>query len=357
MLEVILDAGHGFGKEHNRGGVLFNEGDQNFKFSLLLKKELERYEGVKVYLTRKTIYENPSLYSRATMFGKKDLFISIHTNAASPGATGTEIWSQVNDKNNVLENNMCKTISKVLDIPNRGVKKKDNGYGLDWYGVLRGNPTWKRMLVEFCFHTNKSDSQKYLARQELLAREFTRDIARNWGLKLKGSNTVKPKPETSQGITLYKIQLGAFKNKKNAEILQNNLAKKGVKDSIIVKENDLWKIQVGAYGNLENANKAVKNLNAKGFPTYITVSKGGKSFTSTKGTAEFLMNTNVRNQPSTKNGKIVAKYKKGQKVNYDRIYERENLKWLSYISYSGERRYCAFQEKVNNVWKKPWVKL
>lgn len=49
---------------------------------------------------------------------------------------------------------------------------------------------------------------------------------------------------------------------------------------------------------------------------------------------------NVRNEPNT-NSKIVANYYKGEKVNYDMIVVGNEYVWLSYISWSGQRRYVA----------------
>lgn len=61
---------------------------------------------------------------------------------------------------------------------------------------------------------------------------------------------------------------------------------------------------------------------------------------------------NVRNSPSTK-GKIVAKYKKGEKFNYDSYIDTNGYRWLSYISRSKVRRYVA-QRKLNK--KETYVK-
>lgn len=57
---------------------------------------------------------------------------------------------------------------------------------------------------------------------------------------------------------------------------------------------------------------------------------------------------NVRSAPSTNNqvGKVVAQYKKGQAFLYDSYIDAGGLRWLSYISYSGARRYVA-QRKGN----------
>lgn len=64
-----------------------------------------------------------------------------------------------------------------------------------------------------------------------------------------------------------------------------------------------------------------------------------------KGTAKVLVDVlNVRDKPSTA-GKVVAKYKKGQTFNYDGYIKAEGYTWLSYISWSGKRRYVAQASK------------
>lgn len=48
----------------------------------------------------------------------------------------------------------------------------------------------------------------------------------------------------------------------------------------------------------------------------------------------------IRNKPSL-NTPIIDKYYKGEKFNYDSVYINEGFYWVSYISYSGVRRYVA----------------
>lgn len=59
------------------------------------------------------------------------------------------------------------------------------------------------------------------------------------------------------------------------------------------------------------------------------------------GTATVIVDKlNVRDGASTKN-KVVASYKKGEKFNYDSYIDANGYRWLSYVSYSGKRRYVA----------------
>lgn len=91
---IIIDPGHGGvypGCEGITSGV--SEKDVALKISLKLKKKLEERLGVKVHITRRRddtvcMRERISMANRV----KGDLFISIHLNAASGKANGTEVF-------------------------------------------------------------------------------------------------------------------------------------------------------------------------------------------------------------------------------------------------------------------------
>lgn len=63
---------------------------------------------------------------------------------------------------------------------------------------------------------------------------------------------------------------------------------------------------------------------------------------------------NVRSTPSTKS-RVVYTYPKGSVINYDSVYEGDGYRWISYISYSGKRRYVAYRRLYGNT--KPWIKF
>lgn len=62
---------------------------------------------------------------------------------------------------------------------------------------------------------------------------------------------------------------------------------------------------------------------------------------------------NVRTKPSVF-GTKVASYKAGEKVFYDGYVLNEGLIWISYVSYSGERRYMATGASKNGVRVSSW---
>ncbi|MFO3716133.1 peptidoglycan amidohydrolase family protein [Anaerococcus cruorum] len=60
----------------------------------------------------------------------------------------------------------------------------------------------------------------------------------------------------------------------------------------------------------------------------------------------------VRSEASL-NAPIVATYPMGARINYDSVYEADGYRWLSYVSYSGQRRYVAYRRTSGNT--RSWI--
>lgn len=79
-----------------------------------------------------------------------------------------------------------------------------------------------------------------------------------------------------------------------------------------------------------------------------TVPKSSGKRIGRRGTARVTANAlNVRTAPST-TASIAAVYRKGQTFNYDSYIDVGDIRWLSYISWSGHRRYVAQRRGKNN---------
>lgn len=72
---------------------------------------------------------------------------------------------------------------------------------------------------------------------------------------------------------LYKVQVGAFSKKENAENYAKELKVKGY-DTYIVYIDNLYKVQVGAFSKEENAINLMNELQAKGIEAFITTNTG-----------------------------------------------------------------------------------
>lgn len=79
----------------------------------------------------------------------------------------------------------------------------------------------------------------------------------------------------------------------------------------------------------------------KAIEDYTPAGGGDGKFVSAKGTAKVLVDAlNVRNEPNDEST-IITVYSKGQTFNYDGYVVADGYVWLSYVSYSGVRRYVA----------------
>lgn len=74
---------------------------------------------------------------------------------------------------------------------------------------------------------------------------------------------------------IYRVQVGAYRNKANAEVMKNAIRR--LSDPIIagycnayIREIDgLYKVQVGAYSKKENAQRVVEDLKRRGYAAFI----------------------------------------------------------------------------------------
>lgn len=225
--KVMIDPGHAPGNV-NRGPTGYYEYQGMWKLSNYLKEELTK-RGVQADLTR-TKNQDPSLSERGKKSRGYDMFISEHSNAHNGKVRGVEVfYSLQRPGDKVHAQALSKAISTVMNNPNRDAKTQQypNKPGVDYHGVIRaaasvGCP--HIFLVENGFHDNPQDEAWLKNDQNLRAlAEVQADVICN----ILG---VKPQDET-----LYRVQVGAFKVRANADKLADELKKKGY-DAIVVAD-------------------------------------------------------------------------------------------------------------------------
>ena len=111
------------------------------------------------------------------------------------------------------------------------------------------------------------------------------------------------------------------------------------------------------YGYTGSYNKRIIKANTMtGFIHFKDLDGGnvvssGKVFNSqpslTGGTHYFKNKAAIKNQPLV-SATSIAYYSPGESVHYDQVLEKDGYKWLSYISYSGSRRYIQLEEVVSS---------
>ncbi|MFC0559693.1 N-acetylmuramoyl-L-alanine amidase [Halalkalibacter alkalisediminis] len=222
-IKIFIDAGHG-GTDPGAVGNGLREKDLTLAIAKALKKYLEQYENVEVRLSREDD-RTLTLKQRTDMANAwgADYFISVHINAG--GGTGIEtfIWNgnvsaATRNNQNVMHSEIMKAVGNVRD---RG-KKTQN------FHVVRES-NMPAILPEFMFIDNANDAQllKDPAFLNKCAKGMENGLVSIFNLKKKVQPTPTPMQTQSNTNKLYRVQVGAFANKANAEALANELKSKG----------------------------------------------------------------------------------------------------------------------------------
>lgn len=268
--KVMIDPGHAPGNV-NRGPTGYYEYQGAWKLSNYLKKELTK-RGVQADLTR-TENQDPTLAQRGSKAKNYDLFISEHSNAFNGKVRGVEVfYSLRRPGDKVHAETLSKAISTLMNNPNRGAKTKQypNKPGVDYYGVIRaaasvGCP--HIFLVENGFHDNPQDEAWLKSNQNLraLAKVQADIICSILGVKIQ---------PPSDGEALYRVQVGAFKNKANADRMYHRLKAAGYDTYMVQGGDGLYRVQTGAFKNRQNADSLASKLKKAGYDVYITTKAG-----------------------------------------------------------------------------------
>ena len=141
------------------------------------------------------------------------------------GGDGGEVfYSHLGGKGKTLAENILAEIVKVGQ-NSRGIKTRVNSQGKDYYAFIR-NTTCPATIVECCFLDNASDLK-------ILATESQR---KEMGVAIaKGILKTLGVAYQSEKASLYRVQVGAYLIKANAEAMQKKIKAVGF-DAFIVKE-------------------------------------------------------------------------------------------------------------------------
>ena len=137
------------------------------------------------------------------------------------------------------------------------------------------------------------------------------DLAEKVTANLSGTTTATTTTTTKKD-TLYRVQVGAYSVKNNADVQLKKVKAAGF-DTYMVKEGGLYKIQVGAYSKKENAEAMQKKLKAKGFDSFITTQSGSAVTTTSKKSIDTIAREVIRGDW----GNGVEREKKLKAAGYD----------------------------------------
>lgn len=86
-----------------------------------------------------------------------------------------------------------------------------------------------------------------------------------------GGNETPDKPQSN---TLYRVQVGAYSVKANADAQLKKVKNAGFTDAFITQVDNMYKVQVGAYSVKSNADNMLAKVKSKGFDAFITTVSG-----------------------------------------------------------------------------------
>lgn len=223
--KIFISVGHG-GSDPGAVANGLKEKDLNLAIALACNEVLTRH-GITTAMSRSKD-ESESLSNRITECNafNPDYAVEIHNNAG--GGDGAEIFHTINGgKGKTLAQNILNEIIAIGQ-NSRGLKTKKNSAGKDYFGWIRQTKA-PVCLIECAFVDNAKDIQiiDTAAEQKAMGTAIAKGILKTLGI----AYVEEKKPETSGKI--YRVQVGAYSEKANAENMKNKLKSAGF-DAIIV---------------------------------------------------------------------------------------------------------------------------
>ena len=265
--KIVIDAGHGGADP----GAVYDgrqEKDDNLELALKVGKLLES-QGIDVIYTRTTdIYQTPFEKAQIANRSGADYFISFHRNSSPEPNQYNGVETLVYDKSGI-KLTMAENINGALEalgFKNLGVKARP---GL----VVLRRTRMPALLVETGFLNTDEDNALYDEKNDEIARAIANAILGTLDMETieSGENPAPPstEPEEEDGGVYYRVQVGSFRERQNADNLLYELLDQGY-PAFILYENGFFKVQVGAFKVLTNAILMERRLRRAGYSTLIT---------------------------------------------------------------------------------------
>ena len=221
MPKVFIGVGHG-GSDPGAVSNNTKEKDLNLSIALACRDVLESH-GVSVKMSR-TKDENDTISEEIKECNaySPDLAVDIHNNAG--GGDGAEVFHHYGGgvSKTLAENILAEIVT--IGQNSRGAKIRKNSNGKDYYAFIR-NTTCPAVIVECAFVDNSTDLEILATegKRQKMGQVIAKGILKTLGIEFQA--------ETG---TIYRVQVGAYKIKANAEAMQKRLQEAGF-DSFITK--------------------------------------------------------------------------------------------------------------------------
>lgn len=208
--------------------------------------------------TKENTYTNRALESNNW---RADLHVCIHTNAG--GGKGTLVLTYPYTINDKYVLNIYREVANLTPTNDKGIIGSTDLYEINTTNCVC-------VYIEVDFHDDLEIEKWIDENINNIGKAIAKGICFADGKTFK-EESVKPSTPPTYPTQLYKVQVGAFKNGRNAEIRVKELNAIGVPSFYYFDGSDkLYKVQAGAYSKKENAKEQVRVLKNKGFSSFIT---------------------------------------------------------------------------------------
>jgi len=223
---IFLDPGHG-GRDPGAVNGSRHESHDNLRMALAVKPLLQRH-GFNILMSRaEDVFV--SLQERTNMANaaNADLLISLHRNAFhDPSAHGTEIIVSMapTTAELALACSMLENLAAAGIQRNRGVKR------MNMHMLRESRMT--SVMPELGFITNTRDNELFDMHFDAYAAAIVKSVCEYFGVAFNDGNNAAP----VQSDELYRVQVGAFRVRENAERLMQLIIDAGFDAFLVVPD-------------------------------------------------------------------------------------------------------------------------
>ncbi len=222
-----------------------------------------------IYTRTTDVYQTPFEKAQIANRAGADYFISFHRNSSPDPDQYDGVETLVYDKSGT-KLTMAENINGALEalgFKNLGVKARP---GL----VVLRRTKMPALLIETGFLNTDQDNVLYDEKKDEIPRAIANAILGTLDMETIEEDSGSPTPpapeEPEEDSVLYRVQVGSFRERGNADKLLYELLDQGF-PAFILYENGYYKVQAGAFKILANAVLMERRLRRSGYSTFITV--------------------------------------------------------------------------------------
>ncbi len=276
-ITIALDAGHG---GSDPGAVYGNRTEKNDALALTKAVgKILKDNGINVFYVRNDDeYETPFKKATDANEAGADYYVSIHRNSSEEPNQYSGVETLVYADSGIrstLASNINESLSQV-GFKNLGITTRPNL-------VVLKRTRMPAVLVEVGFINSDSDNRTFDEKFNEIAQAIADGIINSVYSQTRTTETDESdgydngsydeSDETyncpcANSETLYRVQVGAYSNKENADRMLDALVIEGF-PAYILHQDNLYKVQVGAFKMLTNAIKMEQRLRKFRYSTYI----------------------------------------------------------------------------------------